>query len=264
MAEGRSILGMPLSNQSPLLIAHRGLSHDYPENTWLAFDRALELGVEMIELDVALTCDGHLMVIHDDTLTRTTNGKGFVCHQTRAELEALDAGHWFSHVGEGQRIPALEEVLQRLAPKVALNVEIKPFYPLHRAQQMQAALLAFLKQVKAQGLYDNILISSVNYFVLELLRELDDDIQLGLIYRRPLTDFDPAMACAELRATSLHPYEKQTDQALVASMHDIGVKVYAYTVNDIEHLRQLMAIDVDGVFTDMPGRLREALGASGA
>ena len=250
---------MEYNAENPLIIAHRGLSQDYPENTWLAFERAVELGVDMIELDATLTSDGHMMVIHDDTLTRTTNGRGWVCHQTRAELEALDAGHWFSHIGDGQRVPVLLDVIDRLAPKVQLNVEFKPFFPLHRAQQFQAELLGFLKHLKATGLQSQILISSVNYFILELIRELDPDIRLGLIYRRPLTDFDPVMACESIGAWSLHPYDKQAGRALVESVHAIGAKVFPYTVNDIDQLLALLANGVDGVFSDVPGKLREAL-----
>jgi len=105
--------------------AHRGYSATYPENTLLAFERALEVGVEQIELDVALTRDQHVVVIHDDTLERTTNGQGRVGEHTLAELAQLDAGSWKARAYQDQRIPMLEEVLGRVSGQAWLNIEIK-------------------------------------------------------------------------------------------------------------------------------------------
>jgi glycerophosphoryl diester phosphodiesterase len=118
-----------LENNTDIIVAaHRGLKSDYPENTLLAFQKALESEVDMLEFDLRLSKDGVVMVIHDETLERTTNGSGQVSDYTCAELKQLDAGAWFGPVFEGLKIPTFEELCRLLAayPEVLLNVEIKP------------------------------------------------------------------------------------------------------------------------------------------
>ena len=115
-----------------LNIAHRGASALAPENTIAAFERAVELGADVIELDLHMSQDGELVVIHDDTLDRTTDGSGPVHHRSLGELMRLDAGRWFGEGFAGQRIPRLDEVLDRFAGKVPLALEIKAgstFFP---------------------------------------------------------------------------------------------------------------------------------------
>jgi glycerophosphoryl diester phosphodiesterase len=118
-----------LQNNTSLIVAgHRGWKSAYPENTLLAFQKALELGVDMLEFDLRFSKDRVVMVIHDETLERTTNGSGKVSDYTMAELKQLDAGGWFGNVFEGLKIPTFEELCQLLAsyPDVLLNVEVKP------------------------------------------------------------------------------------------------------------------------------------------
>ncbi|MEW5822068.1 MAG: glycerophosphodiester phosphodiesterase family protein, partial [Cyanobacteriota bacterium] len=110
---------------NPLIIAHRGFSAQAPENTIAAFDAAIKSGVPFIELDVTLTKDGELIIIHDDTLDRTTNGKGLVSEFTLEELKKLDAGEWFCREFKGEQLPTLSEVLDRYGNKIAINIEIK-------------------------------------------------------------------------------------------------------------------------------------------
>jgi len=110
----------------PALIAHRGFSARYPENTLAAFRAAAESGVGMIELDITLTRDRQMVVFHDDTLARTTNGRGNVRARTLGELKRLDAGSWFGPGFKGERIPTLDEVMMAMPPELAINIEIKP------------------------------------------------------------------------------------------------------------------------------------------
>ena len=112
-----------------MVIAHRGASSYAPENTLAAFDLALQMGVRQIELDVHLTSDGHIVVIHDDTVDRTTNGSGPVASQMLAELQELDAGAWFGASFAGERIPTLDEVLARYKGRMHLHTEIKGHSP---------------------------------------------------------------------------------------------------------------------------------------
>ncbi|MGB1581673.1 MAG: glycerophosphodiester phosphodiesterase, partial [Nevskiales bacterium] len=153
------------AKQRPLVIAHRGLSSQYPENTLPAFEAAVACGADMIELDVALTSDGRFMVIHDDTLSRTTSTQGFVGHLRSQELQQLDAGRWFNADAAPTPIPSLDEVLDRIGGRIQLNIEVKPFFPLNQTGRMQAALSRLLTILDERGLQDSALFSSVNYYL---------------------------------------------------------------------------------------------------
>jgi glycerophosphoryl diester phosphodiesterase len=133
-----------LQNDTSIIVAaHRGLKCDYPENTLLAFQKALESGADMLEFDLRLSKDGVVMVIHDETLDRTTNGSGSVSEYTSAELKRLDAGGWFGKVYEGLKIPSFDELCRLLAdyPDVLLNVEIKPSPDAKEAADKAIAML---------------------------------------------------------------------------------------------------------------------------
>lgn len=246
--------------RKPLVIAHRGLSRKYPENTLPAFEAAVALGADMLELDVTLTRDGHFVVIHDDTLPRTTDGSGFVCHHSLEELQAKHITNRGAPV-EGVRIPSLLEVLDSIADKIRLNIEIKPFFPLRKAQDIQHNMMLLVKQLRRRGLLSSTIVSSSNFFVLEHLRELNDELRLGIIFRRPLTDFNPQYVCELLRASSFHPYYRQVTAELVDSMHELSVQVYPYTVNKAKRMGELLDLGVDGFFTDEPKVLQKVIAA---
>lgn len=244
-------------------IAHRGLSRRFPENTLPAFLAAVDCQADRLEFDVCLTRDGEFVVIHDDTLDRTTNHEGFVAHRSVRELKQLDAGGWFKPKfsptddnPQGCRIPTLEQTLNLLAGKIPLNIEIKPFFPVDRAQLLQSALLNMLKTLKKHDWLDATLISSSNIFILEYIRDLNDDVKLGLIYQPPVTDYNPVYVAERLNAYSLHPHYRAASAELVAKMHERDVKVYAYTVNSRKRFAKMLAAGVDGVFTDVPDKLR--------
>lgn len=252
-----------MKNKRPLIIAHRGYSRDYPENTIAAFDAAVEAGADMIELDVTLSQDGQLVVIHDDTLNRTTDGEGFVCHQQADDLLTLDAGRWFDDHPQTRPIPSLDEVMRRYAGRIPLNIEVKPFFPLSLTGKMQAALDRLVSDIKKLQQSQDILLSSVNFFVLEYLRERDADIRLGLVYRLPLTDFDPVYVCQRLDAWSMNPYHKQLTQPLLESMREIGVRVIPYTIDKRKHMRRMIELGVDGVFTGCIDWMQEECSSKG-
>lgn len=247
------------SKSLPLLIAHRGMSRQFPENTMPSFEAAIEAGADMIELDIALSSDGTFVVIHDDTLVRTTDSTGFVCHFSSHELQQLDAGQWFGAEPETIFVPTLDEVLDAFAGRIPLNIEVKPFFPLNESGRMQAALSRLVTLLDERGLKASTILSSINFFILEYLRELDQGLQLGLIFRRPLTDFDPVVVCESLGAYSLHPYHRHVTPEFVQAMHYIGVKVFPYTVNTPTRLQRLLQMGVDGVFTDVADELRSKL-----
>lgn len=240
-----------------LVIAHRGFSRQFPENTMVAFEAAADAGAQMIELDVTLTTDGKLVCIHDDTLTRTTDGEGFVCHHSMEELRKLDAGQWFG--GEPQPVPMLDEVLDAFVGRVDLNIEIKPFFPLSRSAEMQAALKALVAEITERQAEAQILLSSSNFFMLEFIRDIGPEIRIALIYRRPLTDYDPRYVCRKLRAWSLHPYYRQLGPDLLHELQEDGVKVFPYTIDERSLMRRMLDNGVDGMFTDSPDWLLEEI-----
>lgn len=287
-----------------LVIAHRGDSSRHPENTLPAFEAAVEAGADMIELDVSLTADGHFVVIHDDILPRTTDGSGFVCNHSRAQIAELDAGRWFERDQSGLRVPVVSEaldeitgllgkpaqearkkvrrqlqagkewlteahetirvptmteVLDQFGGRIGINIEVKPFFPLNQSGRMQAALSRMVTQIEERKLTNSILVSSINVFLLDAVRELDDTLRLALIYRRPLTDLEPAFVHQAFGIYSLHPWEKQVTRSMIRDLHARDMKVFPYTVNDPDRLRELRDWGADGAFCDDPLAARAAL-----
>lgn len=228
--------------------AHRGFSAKFPENTLAAFVAALELGVDGIELDIHLSKDGHIVVIHDEQLDRTTNGHGLVVTHTLAELQALDAGKWFSDEFAGARIPTLEEVLNLVAAwptTVTINIESKsgviPYPGLE---------LAAWQQVCEHGLEDRVLFSSFNHFSLRDLKVAEPRAQIGLLYMEGLVD--PWLYASHLNASALHPYFLSFDREVLQAAQEHQVAIHAFTVNNEDHMRRLLEWNVDAMITDRP------------
>lgn len=245
-------------NQGALVIAHRGFSRRYPENTLAAFEAAIAAGADMIELDLTLCADGEFVVIHDDTLDRTTDGTGLVCEQTSAQLKALDAGKGFSARGD-TGIPTLDELLTRIAPRIALNIEIKPFFALDQSEAFQLALGRLIERLHNSHLLSRVLLSSFNFFVLRWLRGQDPRLRLAFLYTRSMTELDPVWACQQVQAEACNPQHLEADKDLIKQLHAAGLKVYPYTVNDPARMRQLLFWGADGFFTDVPDMMLQVL-----
>ncbi|HHW48137.1 MAG TPA: glycerophosphodiester phosphodiesterase, partial [Clostridiaceae bacterium] len=162
----------------PVVIAHRGAPKHAPENTIAAFRKALELGAEGIELDVHLSADGHLVVIHDEKVDRTSDGKGLVKEKTLEELKALDFGSWFSKEFKGETIPTLDEVLELLKSWTGIiNIEIKGgsvFYP-----NIEEKVVRKIEKLKIE---EKIIISSFNHYSLVEIKKLNPKIKTGILY----------------------------------------------------------------------------------
>lgn len=231
-----------------LRIAHRGASGSAPEHTRPAFARALDLGVDMIELDVQLTRDAELIVIHDLELDRTTDGHGAVREHTRAEIQALDAGRWFDAAFTGQSPLTLEEVLALAGDRSALNIEIKA--PAADWRTLSARLLPLLKG------YDQLsraIVSCFDVGALAVLREQSPDLRLGLLWHQ--NDFAEAWRVAgELVLTSFHPHWMLVSAELVEEAHRRGLSLLTWTVNDVATMSELLQHGVDGIISDFPER----------
>lgn len=226
-----------------LCIGHRGASGHEPENTLRSISRALELGVDGIEIDVQWV-DGELVVFHDTRLDRTTNGRGPLAHQTFAQLRALDAG-------QGERIPTLREVCELLGRRVFLNIELKS----RGTARPVAALIDELVAERGWS-HRDFLLSSFFRGELRAFRALaPPQIPVGLLLARPSPFF--LRAARLLGATTVHPALRFTSARLVEEAHRGGLKVFVYTVNEAAELARMRALGVDGVFTDFPERVRE-------
>ena len=227
-----------------LVIAHRGASGTRPENTLVAFRRAEALGAHMIELDVQLTRDGEVVVVHDWTLARTTDGRGRIASRTLAELRRLDAGSWFGPEYAGERIPTLREVLDTVSLNV--NVELKALGD----DGLEARTLAVVQAADAEA---RVVFSSFAPESLVRLRQRSPSVALAVLWSR--RQLAAALRLAgRVDATALHIRKDAAAPAGVAEAAAQGLVVRAWTVNDPGEFARLAAVGVSGVFTDFPER----------
>ena len=239
------------TKKKPLIIAHRGLKAKYPENTMAAFKAALDLGVTMIELDVTLTLDREVVVIHDKTLERTSSGSGSVRDWLWEDLRKLDAGSWFSPRFNGEKIPSLEEVLSLCAGRVQVNVEIKP-EAFEEQNPADAIEIKVLDLVETFAMTDSVLISCFEPRVIQRIEAMKR--------RKPKTAFlsedplDNAMVDFMVRhgVSAYNPDHRTLEKNHVETVHNLGIQVFTYTVNTKEDAGRCFAMGVDGIFTDDP------------
>jgi len=239
-----------LSDEAPLIIAHRGFSSRFPENTLAAFKAALDANADMIELDVCLTRDRHVVVIHDDTLERTTGEKGRVDQADLAGIRGLDAGGWFHPQFYSEPIPTLEEVFDLVGGRVPINIEVKSS-AFEDEQPADAIELQVVDMVQAYSLADSVLISSFEWRLPERVSRIEGAPEVALLSEDPLSE-DALDVCKNLVAYSWHQDQKTLTPEQVSAAHDAGLRVFAYTVNSQQRFRRLVDMGVDGVFTDNP------------
>lgn len=241
--------------RSWLRIAHRGASAHAPENTLAAFRRAVEIGTDAVEMDVHLTADGHVVVLHDATLDRTTNGSGAVAERSLAEVRSVDAGSWFDAAFAGERIPTLHDVLDLLPQGVLALVEVK----------VDAATWPTVEILRERNRLDDAVLISFLPEVLRLVRWLEPRLPTSLLMGRVLDVSSPrANALAMLRAaqacgtSALNLHWRLTTAEVVETVHRRGGSVWTWTVDDPTTLQTLLEADVDGVASNYPERLNEA------
>ena len=227
----------------PLVIAHRGASAHRPQNTLPAFELAVAQRADMIETDLHRTSDGAIVITHDEDLTGL-GGVGEIAGATLAEIRALDAGG-------GERVPTLDEILDRFGPQLPFNLELKRATDTDYEGLEAQALAA----VNARGLLARTLWSSFYDSVLGRLRALAPDARLALLIssRYPIRILERAR---ELGAEAINPEAGIVSAALVDDAHAAGLAVYVFTVDDLAQMQQLLALGVDGLFTNHPERLR--------
>jgi len=234
----------------PLIIGHRGYRAAYPENTLIGFRAAADAGVQMIELDVTLTRDRKIVVIHDDTLDRTTDGSGRVCDFSLAQLKQLDAGSWFHACFAGERIPTLAEVLDMAAGRVMVNIEIKPeaFEPSAPADAIEYQVMDLVQERSAGNA---VLISSFEHRILERISLFPDPPALGVLTEKMSAE-EIIPLCQKIQAFCWNPDYFCVNRQEINRMHQAGCRVFPYTVNQRKEIEKLLEMGADGVFTDDP------------
>lgn len=228
-----------------MAIAHRGASAYAPENTVAAFDLALQMGCRHIELDVDFTGDGHIVVMHDETVDRTTNGTGPVGSYTLAELRVLDAGAWFGPQFTGERIPTFAEVLARYQGRVHLHTEIKG-----RASHLASSTADLVRQY---GLVDHVTVTSFQQPRLAEIRAYAPELPTGWLVSE-VSDATLAQA-RELGLTQICPKAEYVTPALMRRLHADGFVVRAWGVADEALMRQVVEAGADGMTVNFPDTL---------
>jgi len=228
-----------------MVIAHRGASSYAPENTCAAFDLALQMGGSHIELDVDSTSDGYMVVIHDDTVDRTTNGSGRVTNHTLAALRELDAGAWYGATFAGERIPLFEEVLRRYKGRAHVHTEIKGHstYLSHRTADL----------IRQHDMVDEITITSFQKIRLEEIRAYAPELPTGWLVTE-VNETKIAQAQA-MGLTQLCPRANTVTPALVRHLHAEGFVVRAWGVTTEELMQRVVQAGADGMTVNFPDKL---------
>ncbi|KEK25543.1 glycerophosphodiester phosphodiesterase [Bacillus gaemokensis] len=239
--------------KQPLIFAHRGVKGTHPENTMIAFQEAERVGAHGIELDVHLSKDGELVVIHDETVDRTTNGMGLVSEKTVAELQALDAGSHKDSSFHEAKIPTLREVFIWLSTtNLQLNIELKTdviHYPNIEGKVVDL--------VREYHLSNQIIFSSFNHESVSLLAEIAPEIPRAILYDEPLSD--PIIEAQKREAVGLHPNFKLLTKEFVQAAQEQGYVFRPYTINKRKDLQTMIDYGVDVIITDWPMRAFELL-----
>jgi glycerophosphoryl diester phosphodiesterase len=235
-----------VDRRRPTIFAHRGSSAYAPENTLAAFKLAIEQHADAIELDAKLSADGQIVVMHDKSVDRTTDGTGLIKSLSLNELKKLDAGAKFNQAFKGEAIPTLTEVFEQVGQRIFINVELTNYSsPLDDLPERVSNL------VRKFHLESSILLSSFNPIALIRARKILPKVAMGLLttagmgkfacYSR-LVRFSPLLA--------LHPTAVDTSEKLIAAIHSRDSHVNVYTVNQPDDMRWLFLAGVDGIFTD--------------
>lgn len=222
-------------------IGHRGANGYEPENTLVSFQKAIEMGADGIELDVHLSSDGHLVVIHDETIERTTNGKGTVNQLTLQELKSF-------HINDQYEIPTLEEVFDLVNKSCFINVELKNQ---DTAEQVVQLIERYISDKNWK--YDQFLVSSFDWNALQQVRFLNEDIRIGVLTE---TDMDLAISFARfIKAVALHPDFQLLTNEYTAKIQEKGILVFPWTVNENDDIQKMKSFKVDGIITDFLDRI---------
>jgi glycerophosphoryl diester phosphodiesterase len=215
---------------------HRGAAALEPEDTLRGIRRAIEIGVDRVEVDVHSTRDGRLILIHDETVDRTTNGHGRIRDLTFQEIRSLDAG-------KGEVIPTLEEAISMVKGKVTLQVELKEIGVEERT----------VRAVEEAGMVDEVVFTSFRHPALKTVKELNPSIRTGVLYY--CLPIDPCRLALDAEAEAIHPNVCFVNEEMIRRAHALGIDVYAWNTDDEDEMRRLIRMGVDGLGSNRPDLL---------
>jgi len=246
----RPFVPKPTPRSSPYIIAHRGISAKAPENTIASFSRAVEaVGIDMVELDVRLTKDEEVIVLHDRTLQRTSTANGVARKYTLKELRAYDAGSWFDPAFKNERIPLLSEVLMLVGSTRWVDIEIKsdPFHS-DRPGLVEQKVLAVVDQCNMK---DRVFYSSFDHHLIANLKRMRPDAVTGVLYNL-FRDFGrpPSKLARRANASIFICAKTELQRSMIDDARRHGIAVYVYTLNSIKDAQKMIQIGVDGIISD--------------
>ena len=245
----------PLNNGDGFwVIAHRGVSGSYPENTLSAFQAAIDIRAEMVELDVSISRDGIPVVVHDRTVDRTTDFEGDVQSFSVEELKRMEVGAWFSEEFRGEEFPTLRESLELMKGQIAVNIEIKTEAV---SDEIQGGVVdKALQIVKDLDMISSVIFSSFDYRVMEQLNVLDSKIAKALLYEASQSaELLPSELVQKYKIDIFNCSYKQLSEEWINDLQKHEIPYFVYTVNEPELMRELIEKDVSGIFTDFPQEL---------
>ncbi len=237
----KTLRPLQLNSQQMLKIAHRGAKGYEPENTLQAFQKALDLNADGIELDVHLSADGHIIVIHDETIDKMTNGKGFVNTLSLPELKSF-------LIAEKHEIPTLNEVFDLVDKKCLINIELKNFDTFSKVVDLIDGYVS-----EKNWKYEHFIVSSFDWNALQHVHDLNQNIPIGVLTE---TDLNLALAFAEtIKAKAIHPYYHLLNEENTQKIQEKGFLVLPWTVNIEEDIQKIKSFKVDGIITDFPDKI---------
>jgi len=239
-----------------LILAHRGYAAEYPENTMLAFKEAEKAGADGLELDVQMTRDGELVVIHDEKVDRTTDGTGLVMEYNFEDLRKLDARFKFKELPRKEQIPSLSEVLEWLSgTSIVCNIELKNSIIPYKGMEEKV-----INMVRAYDLSDRIIISSFNHYSIVQSHILAPEIEIAPLLSEGL--YMPWIYAQSIKAKGFHPHWRAAPDQIVKASLESGIEVRPYTVNKETELERLFKVNCSALITDDPAkakRIREKI-----
>ncbi len=236
-----------------LLLGHRGARVEAPENTVAAFQRAMEVGADGVELDVHLTRDRHVVVIHDEDVAGVAGVPGRIREMSLAEVQRLDVGGRFGAEFAGARIPTLDEALDAIGERGIVNIEIKGTSVASEGLEREVVRI-----VHAHGMSERVIVSSYNPARLWRLRRIDPHLPRGIIHELGIPAFLRDLWLLPLvQPDALHPDHAMVNAAYMKRAHEWGVRVNVWGVADEAEARRLVELGVDGIICDDPARLRD-------
>ncbi len=243
--------------KKPLIIAHRGASTAAPENTMAAFKKAIEDKSHAIEVDVRLTRDNEVVVIHDSRLERTTNGRGKISDYCLKDLQTFDNGSWFHPKFSDEKILTLSQMIKLTNHNIGINIEIKPLTK--RQDIIVEKCIALIQSFRIQK---RVLISSFQHSLIKKVKSLDPTIMTGIIYS-PVIHFGkkPAILTSKYNANAFIISKNYLRENMVKDAHENNLAIFVYTVNDYHDLERMIKFEVDGVMTNSPRNIYRILEA---